>query len=113
MGGIREMGIAALLSLAVAFVPAIMGTAYAIWPTERRLALMRPLSLAGLFSGLGGLAIGAVNALAYAGRHNPQTPFPMGPFLTGIAESIVPLGAAFGSLTIGWLLVAVGMRRQA
>jgi hypothetical protein len=32
--------------------------------------------------------------------------------LLGIAESLVTLFVAFGSLTVAWLCVALGMRRQ-
>jgi hypothetical protein len=42
------MGGVALLSLFIALIPAAMGIAYAIRPTEGRLALIRPLSLASL-----------------------------------------------------------------
>jgi len=33
--------------------------------------------------------------------------------LMGLCESLVPLFASFGSLTVAWLLVALGMRRHA
>jgi hypothetical protein len=107
---LQQMGIVAILSLLVAIVPAVMGVAYAIWPTESNLALMRPLSLASLFAAFGGFVGGLINALhSVAGSGGSIT---SGPVLTGIAESIIPLFVCFGSLTIAWLLVALGMRRH-
>ena len=107
----QQMGIFALFSLTVSVVPAVAGLAYALWPTEAKLALMRPLSLAGLFGGLAGLVVGLINALHSVARAG--APFALSPaFLVGTAESLVALGVAFASLTLAWLLVALGMRRQ-
>jgi len=39
---LRQAGIAALVSMFIGIVPLGMGVVYAIWPTEQRLALMRP-----------------------------------------------------------------------
>lgn len=107
----QQMGIMALLSLVVAIIPAAMGTLYAVRPSEARLALMRPLSLAGLFGGLGGFTAGLINALHYVSEKN--VPLTSGSVLVGLAESLVPLAVSFASLTVGWLLVALGLRRQA
>ena len=106
-----QMGVAAKLSLFVALIPAFWGVVYAIRPTEARLALMRPLSLAGLFGALAGLVTGLINMLRGAAESNAPLGSPAQ--LMGLAEALVPLFVAFGSLTVGWLLVALGLRRQA
>ena len=110
----NEMGILAKLSLLIAVVPAIMAAGYAIWPTESKLSLMRPLSLAGIFSGLTGFVVGVINGIVGALRMGgPAGDALLTPaFLYGFTESLVPLFISFGSLTLAWLLVAVGMRRQ-
>src|SRR5687768_11881359 len=59
----REASIAALLSMLVTLFPAVAGGAYLLSPSERRLAFMRPISLAGLFAGLAGLLLGFINVL--------------------------------------------------
>jgi hypothetical protein len=46
---LSNAGILALASMAVVLAPLFMGVAYAIKPSEARLALMRPLSLAAIF----------------------------------------------------------------
>ena len=43
-------GLMALASMFVGVLPLTMGIVYAIWPTEHRLMLMRPLSLATVFT---------------------------------------------------------------
>jgi hypothetical protein len=102
--------IMARVSLLVAVFPFVAGVAYLLRPTEARLALMRPISLAGIFSGLTGAMLGLMNALRWYGTSEPP-PAPRMMAL-GVAESLVTLFVAFGCLTVAWLCVAVGMRRN-
>jgi biopolymer transport protein ExbB/TolQ len=106
-----QAGIMARLSLLVSLFPLAAGVAYLIRPTEQRLALMRPISLAGIFSGLGGTVVGVMNVLrSYAIDDPPPPPRIMA---LGTAEALVTLFVAFGCLTVAWLCVALGMRRTA
>ena len=102
----------ALLSLMIDFVPLVMAVAYVLRPSERRLALMRPLSLAGLFAALAGAVVGFVNVLR--GIAVDSEPFADGyhRFAAGASESLVPTFVGLASLTVAWLLVAVGMSRS-
>ena len=105
-----QAGMIALLSLVVGVLPMGFGVLYALRPSEQRLALMRPVSLAAIFAGLCGLFSGFVIIL----RGIAVTPNPI-PFRTvalGVAEALVPLFITFGGLTVAWLCVAVGLRRQ-
>ena len=106
----REAGVAALLSMFVAVLPFASGVAYVLSPTERRLAFMRPISLAALFAGLAGLLLGLINMLK--GMWSTEGDIPWRIVAVGAAESMVPLLLAFGALTFAWLCVAVGMRRS-
>ena len=108
---LQQAGILALLSLIVAVAPMMMGIVYAVRPTEARLALMRPLSLAGLFAGLCGTATGVVNVLR-AVAMSPAASVPPNLAVVGLSEAMVTLVVAFGCLTVGWLCVALGMTRQ-
>lgn len=104
-----NMGIAALISILVSTLPMLAAAAYLFRPSEQRLALMRPLSLAGIFAGLNGSSLGAINTLRGLWLDPPRD----GRYLAiASAESIVPLYVAFSCLMIAWLCVAVGMRRQ-
>lgn len=101
-------GIVAKLSVLAVFAPLVMGVIYAIRPTEARLMLMRPLSLVGIFSALSGFCVGVMNVLVGVSRDgwaDPNAPI-------GLAEAMVPLFIGFGCLTVAWLCVALGLRRQ-
>jgi hypothetical protein len=111
MDTLRNMGLAAIFSLLLTFTPLVMAVAYVIRPSERRLALMRPLSLAGLFAALTGAAIGFINVFVGLGRRGFNAEMYTISAI-GSAESLVPLFVGFGCLTVSWLLVAAGMGRQ-
>ena len=103
-----NMGIAALVSILVSLLPLLAAAAYLFRPSEQRLALMRPLSLAGIFAGLNGSSLGAINTLRGLWLEPPRD----GRFLAiATAESIVPLYVSFSCLMLAWLCVAIGMRR--
>jgi hypothetical protein len=104
-----QAGIMARLCLLVALFPLAAGVAYVIRPTEQRLALMRPISLAGIFNGLSGSVLGFMNVLRWYANNNEPSPRIMA---VGAAESLVTLFVAFGCLTVAWLCVALGMRRN-
>jgi hypothetical protein len=106
----REAGIAALLGMLVATFPAFAGVAYLLSPSERRLAFVRPVSLAGLFAGLAGLLLGLINVLK--GIWATEGVLDWKIVAVGSAEAMVPLTLAFGALTFAWLCVAIGMRRN-
>ena len=108
---LRNMGLAAIFSLLLSFTPLVMAVAYVIHPSERRLALMRPLSQVGLFAALAGTAIGFINSLMYLSSRGFD-PESMKVGLVGTAESLVAMAVGFGCLTVAWLLVAAGMGRQ-
>lgn len=107
----RQAGLFAKLSLMLGLVPLLMAAVYLIRPTERHLALMRPLSLAGLFASLAGAVIGLINALSAVWRTDPAADVTR-LMAIGTAEALVTLLVGFGALTVAWLLVAAGMGRQ-
>lgn len=107
---LSQAGIVALLSMIVSVFPLVAGLAYAIKPTERRLAMMRPISLAGLFGALGGFVVGLINVLQ--GVWSAEAAIDWRVMSVGAAESLVTLFVAFKSLTVGWLFVAIGFWRQ-
>ncbi len=103
-------GIVARLSMLVSIFPLGAGLAYVLRPSEQRLALMRPISLAGLFAALTGTVTGAINVLAMFWRTDGAVRWPV--VAAGAAEALVTLLLAFGCLTVAWLCVAAGLRRQ-
>jgi len=87
-------------------------------PTERTLAILRPLCAATIFSALAAFLMGTANGLVALSRALERAPdaaaasriWPM--FLSALAESPAPLVLGFALLAVVWLLVAVGLRRQ-
>lgn len=109
-GMLGQTSIMGLLSLFVTLFPVAAGVAYMLKPTEQRLALVRPVSYAGFFSGLAGTALGLMNVLSMQWQMKPPPAFEVS--AVGLAEALVTMFVASGCLTVTWLCVAVGMRRQ-
>ena len=107
---LQNSGVLALLSLIVVVVPLAMGLLYAVRPTEARLALMRPLSLASIFAALCGLSAGVINAVTGSASRGDGAFYPY--LAIGLSEAVIPLFVGSGCLTVAWLCVAIGMRRQ-
>ena len=100
----------ALASMFVGVLPLTMGVAYALWPNEQRLMLMRPLSLATVFAAVTGVTVGFINELRFISRSGTITFSPQ--VAMGTAESLAPLFVGFGCLTVAWLCVTVGLWRR-
>ena len=108
-----RLGILALGTMLTALLPLIAAVAYFMRPSERRLLLMRPLSLASAFAAISGFASGAAIILRGLSATGGKPEHP-GAVLMGFAENWVPVHFAFGCLCAAWLLIAAGMmRRQA
>jgi hypothetical protein len=106
-----RMGIVALGTMLTSLLPLIVAVAYVIRPTERRLLLMRPLSLAAAFAAISGFASGAAIVLRGLAVVDGK-PAHLGNVLMGLAEHWMPVHVAFGCLTAAWLLIAAGMMRR-
>jgi hypothetical protein len=106
----RNAGIMALASMFVGVLPLTMGIMYAIWPSEHRLSLMRPLSLATIFAAVGGTALGLINELRFVVRSGTMTLTLQ--VMQGIAEGLMALFFNFGCLTVAWLCVTLGLWRR-
>ena len=111
MDMLRQASLFALLTLILGVVPLVMAVVYAVRPTERHLALMRPLSLAGLFAAMTGGLLGFINVLRFVWTRE-LTAETYRVMAVGAAESLVSIFVGFASLTVAWLLVAVGMSRE-
>ena len=101
-----------LLGLMVSIGTVGVALAYAIKPTEHRLALIRPLSLAAIFGGLTSLAVGLASVLRSISATADVTPISWHGIAAGLAESMLGLFIAFSCLTIAWLLVTLGLSRN-
>ncbi|HEX9190296.1 MAG TPA: hypothetical protein VGB87_24680 [Vicinamibacteria bacterium] len=111
-----------VITLFVAIVGlAALATAirFALRPTEHGLAIVRPLSATTTFAALTAVLLGITNALVMVTRRLEAAADAAAVakawqvFLAGLAEGTAPLIVAFALLAVSWLLVAVGLRRQA
>ncbi len=107
MVGIFMVGFVVLVSMGA------LGTAiaYAVRPTERKLGLMRPLTLASVFAAACSTAAGMAVALKHAADEKlaGDSPWVM---VAGFTEALVPAILACAFLAVAWLLVTFGLRRQ-
>jgi hypothetical protein len=109
----RETSILGLLGIVVALATMMYAGVYAWRPTEARLMLIRPLSLATIFAALCSWNVGIANVLngisATEALHSAAT---WRVIAKGTSETFVALFIAFGCLAISWLGVALGLRRS-
>ncbi len=108
---LNQIGPFAKLSVLVSVVPLAAALAYAIRPTERKLLLMRPVSLGVIFAAICALASGASLMCQYLAETSAGG-VDMPRVYAGIAETLLPVFVGFGFLAVSWLLVAVGMLRR-
>lgn len=100
-----------ILGTLVAIATVAVGFACAVRPDERRLALMRPLSLATIFAALCTFSVGIATILTGIGNSGDLSASSWRAISRGAAETFVPIFAAFGCLTVAWVLVAIGIRK--
>ncbi len=108
------------------FFAAILGLAtlaaaihFAFRPAEKSLSVLRPLCAATAFASLAAFFLGVANGLVGLSRALERATDAASSaqvwrtFLGGLAESPAALILGFAVLSVSWLLVAVGLRRQA
>src|SRR5687767_4522248 len=99
---LRQSSLFGLLGLVISAAPLIMGLVFAIRPNEQRLALMRPLSLAGIFAAVSNLLLGLANGLQSL-RAIPSDSSPLAYAGLVLSEALVPSFIGFAFLTVAWL----------
>jgi hypothetical protein len=106
-----QLSLFAKLTMAVAIVAFGLAVAYVFRPTEQKLVLMRPVSLATIFATVSGLLGGWIAVLG-AIPATPDGHLPVASVYRGIAESLTVGFVSFGLLAAAWMLVAVGVLRR-
>ena len=107
-----QVSLFALLSMSVSVGVFGLAVSYAIWPTERKLALMRPVSLATIFAAVAGLLSGWIMVLSGLSASPPSGEIDMSNVYMGLAETLTLGFVCSGFLAAAWLLAAVGMLRR-
>jgi hypothetical protein len=106
-----QLSVFASLTMAVAIVAFVLAGAYLFRPTEHKLVLMRPVSLAAIFATVSGV-LGGWIALLTSLPWTPDGHLPVADLYRGIGESLTVGFVSFGLLAAAWMLVAVGVMRR-
>ena len=106
-----SQGVVGKLGMLIGLAPLGMALICAVRPTEGRLALMRPLTLATIFAALCSFVAGLANMLVGIGHNSDISAVAWRNVALGGAETLIPLLVAFGCLTVAWLLMTVALRR--
>ena len=99
------------LTAAVAIAAFGLAVSHVFRPTEQKLALMRPVSLASIFATISGL-LGGWIALLSSIAATPDGHLPVSILYQGIGESLTVGFVSFGFLAAAWLLVAAAVMRR-
>ena len=110
MPGLGSASYASLMGMLICAIPMVVGLLYLMRPKERVLSLMRPLTLAAIFSAACGTALAITNGLVALSRASALDANGVGHVAIVVAEGMIPVIASFACLTVGWICVAVGMR---
>ena len=101
----------ALLGIVINATPMVAGLAFAIRPSAVRLAMVRALTLMGVFVTLANIFSGGINILIGLARQSPTTPEPPSFLYTAAAEVMVIPFTCFVFLALAWAGVAIGLRK--
>ncbi len=111
IGFMQQGGTSMWLILALGLLTLGLAGSFAARPAERKLSMIRPLSLATVFSVLGGIAAD-LGATMKAVSASPELAASPAALLQGIGESMVPAILGFTLLSLAWLVATAGLRRQ-
>ena len=111
MNPLYNASLFALFSILVNATPMVAGFAFALRPAATRLALVRALTLVGVFVTVANILSGSVNVLIYLGRQSRTAPDPADQVYMSIAEILVIPFIGFVFLALAWVGVAIGLRK--
>ena len=102
---------ASMLGLLLCMVPLLAGAWYALRPSERLLALMRPLTVGAVFAAICTFVLALANGCVDISMSSLE-PQAIRLVAAGFTELLAPVMASFASLAVAWFFVAIGMRRS-
>lgn len=106
------MTYASMLGLFLCLVPLLAGAWYAFRPSERLLALMRPLTMGAVFAAICTLVLARANGCVDISMTNSLDRQAIRLVAAGFTERLAPAMASFASLAAAWFFVAIGMRKS-
>lgn len=91
-----------------------LGLSLALAPGERKLAILRPLSVSTVFASVAAICAGLGICFKNVadGLEQADAPATTTLLLAGLSEAMVPAILGFALLAVAWLLAAAGLRQQ-
>ena len=111
MNPLANASLFALFGIVVTAMPMVAGFAFAVRPSAVRLAMVRALTLMGVFAAAANIFSGAINVLIGLSRQTVLTPEPPSQLYTAAAEVLVIPFVCLVFLALAWAGVAVGLRK--
>lgn len=102
---------ASMLGSLLCMVPLLAGAWHALRPSERLLALMRPLTVGAVFAAICTFVLALANGCVAISMSSLE-PQAIRLVAAGFTERLPPVMASFASLAVAWFFVAIGMRRS-
>ncbi len=112
MRGLAGASIASLFGLFISLVPAVAGAWFALRPSERLLAILRPLTLGALFATACTLVLAISNGFVAISSRSALDLEAVRVVGAVFMEGLAPVVLSFASLAVAWFCVAIGMRKN-
>jgi len=103
---------ASMLGLFLCMVPLVAAVRYALCPSERLLALMRPLTVGAVFAAVCTFVLALANGSVDISMMSSFDPPSIRSVAAVFTERLAPVMASFASLAVAWFFVAIGMQRS-
>jgi hypothetical protein len=111
MNALVNASLFALFSIVIAAAPMVAGFAFAVRPSAVRLALVRALTLVGVFVTCAVVVSGIVNVVLFLARQSTILPDYRAELYTSVAEILVIPFISLVFLALAWVGVAIGLRK--
>ena len=111
MNPLAHASLFSLFSIVISATPMVAGLAFSVRPSAVRLALVRALTLVGIFVSVASLISGIVNVLLFMAGRVPGRPESPAEVYTSAAEILIIPFVSCVFLALAWTGVAIGLRK--
>ena len=111
MNALAHASLFSLFSIIITAAPMAAGLAFSVRPSAVRLALVRALTLVGIFVSVASLLSGIVNVLMFMAAEATTVPEPRAEVYTSAAEILIIPFISCVFLALAWAGVAIGLRK--
>ncbi len=111
MNALAHASLFSLFSIVITATPMVAGFAFAVRPSAVRLALVRALTLVGIFVSVASLISGIVNVLLFMGGRAAVMPEPQAEIYNSAAAILIIPFISCVFLALAWAGVAIGLRK--